>query len=177
MPEEDYLRRSPIRFDQPNYQACYEYWQRLKGERRSPMWREWDWLQLPVQLIPYFMVVDVTYEPLDFIYRFWGTASVDMHGIDFTGQSISSIRSKITAKMTTAQYFEVVTHHEAIGSEYTVQAGESGLAYVQTSLRMPFSDDGEHVTQIATYVDWSRDRKKIKEEHIREFGPMGGWGV
>jgi hypothetical protein len=171
MPRDDYLRRSPIRFDEDNYQICYEYWQRLKGARRSPAWREWDWLELPVRLIPYFLVVDVRYDPLDFVYRFWGTASVDMHGKDFTGLSISEIRSPQTAKLTEAQYAEVVEHHEALGSEYTVKAGENGLAYVQTSLRLPFSDDGENVTQIATYVDWSRDRDKIKEEHIREFGP------
>ena len=170
MPEKDYLRRSPIRFDQPNYQVCYEYWLSLKGERRSPSWREWDWLQLPVKLIPYFMVVDVQYDPLDFIYRFWGTASVDMHGIDFTNKSITHIRSRVTAEQTRAQYLEVMSCHEAVGSEYTVKAGEYGLSYVQTSLRMPFSDGGEKVTQIATYVDWSRDHDKIREEHIREFG-------
>lgn len=170
MPEVDYMRRSPVKFDQPSYQTCYEYWLRLKGGRRSPAWCEWDWLELPVKYIPYFLVVDVHYAPLDFIYRFWGTASVDLHRKDFTNLSISEIRSPITAKMTRDQYIEVVDCHEAIGSEYTVQAGENGLPYVQTSLRMPFSDDGKRVTQIATYVDWSRDRDKIREEHIREFG-------
>lgn len=170
MPEEDYLRRSPVKFDQPNYQTCYEYWLRLKGARRSPAWREWDWFELPVQHIPYFLVVDVHDDPLDFVYRFWGTASVDLHHKDFTNLSISKIRSPLTAKMTLDQYVEVVECHEAIGSEYTVQAGETGLPYVQTSLRMPFSDDGARVTQIATYVDWSRDRDKIRKEHIREFG-------
>ncbi|MGJ3261410.1 MAG: hypothetical protein ACFE0S_17550 [Rhodospirillales bacterium] len=173
MPQEDYLRRSPIRFDQPNYQAAYEYWLTLKGERRSPAWREWDWFQLPTALIPYFMVVDVHYEPQDFVYRFWGTASVDMHGKDFTNLSVSMIRSPVTAEQTIEQYKEVVACHEAVGSEYTVKAGENGLPYVQTSLRMPFSDDGERVTQIATYVDWSRDHIKIREEHLREYGGGG----
>ncbi|MDA0997390.1 MAG: hypothetical protein O2944_04180 [Proteobacteria bacterium] len=97
-----------------------------------------------------------------------------MHGIDFSKQSINKIRSAITAKNTWEQYEEVVTCHEAIGTAYTVQAGEYGLPYVQTSLRMPFSDDGITVTQIATYVDWSRDIAKIREEHLRAYGdPMG----
>jgi len=171
MAQEDFLRRTPVRFDQQNYQVCYEYWQELKGERRAPSWREWDWLRLPPKLIPYFLVVDVHYDPMDFVYRFWGTASVDMHGKDFTGLSIRTIRSPGTAQMTTDQYMEVVTYHEALGSEYTIKAGEDGLPYVQTSLRMPFSNDGERVTQIATYVDWSRDRERIKEEHLRIYGP------
>lgn len=170
MAQEDYLRRSPIRFDQPNYQAAYEYWLKLKGKNQSPAWRQWDWFELPTQMIPYFLVVDVRYDPLDFVYRFWGTASTDLHGKDFTNLSISAIRSAGTFETTRAQYLEVVECHEAVGSEYMIQAGENGLPYVQTSLRMPFSNDGERVTQIATYVDWSRDHKEIKEAHRREFG-------
>jgi len=175
MPQEDYLRRSPIKFDDPNYQVCYAYWQRLKGHRLSPQWSDWDWFELPVRLISYFLVVDVKKEPLDFIYRFWGTASTTMHGIDFTNQSIRKIRSPVTAKNTAEQYEEVVACHEAIGSAYKVQASESGLPYVQTSLRMPFSDDGVSVTQIATYCDWSRDLAEIKEEHLREYGEHTRW--
>jgi len=174
MPQEDYLRRSPVRFDDANYQACYEYWLELKGARPSPRWGEWDWLELPVELIPYFLVVDVKQEPRDFIYRFWGTALVTMHGVDFTNQSISVIRSPVTAQSTAEQYEDVVKHHEAIGSAYKVQAGEHGLPYVQTSLRMPFSDDGDSVTQIATYCDWSRDLEKIRDDHIREYGDPAG---
>ncbi len=93
-----------------------------------------------------------------------------MHGIDFTNQSISKIRSAATYKSTAEQYEEVTASHEAIGTAYTVQAGENGLPYVQISLRMPFSDDGETVTQIATYCDWSNDLMKIREEYLREYG-------
>ena len=170
MPPEDYLRHSPIRFDSPDYQACFEYWCRLKGARKSPKWSEWDWFELPVELIPYFLIVDVRYDPMDFVYRFWGTASVSMHGIDMTHQSIDDIRSEPTALLTRAQYQDVVDAHEAIGAEYSMQAGNSGPNYMQITLRMPFSDDTGRVTQIATYCDWSRDRFDIRQDYIREYG-------
>lgn len=174
MPPEDYLRRSPVRFDEENYQACYEYWLRLKGARKSPKWSEWDWFAIPVKLIPYFLVVDVIpatgQEPRDYVYRFYGTASVTMHSFDFTNLSIRKIRSPVTAKSTAEQYYEVTETHEAIGSAYLIQAGEDGLPHVQTSLRMPFSNDGETVSQIATYCDWSRDIQRIREDHIRAYG-------
>ncbi|MEK9752670.1 MAG: hypothetical protein VW338_05590 [Rhodospirillaceae bacterium] len=156
MPPEDYLRRSPVRFDDPEYQVCYDYWLRLKGTRMAPAWREWDCFTLPVEVIPYFLVVDVGYEPLTFTYRFWGTANVTMHSIDMTGMATDAIRTPSTARHTFEQYRDVVESGEAIGSAYTIQAGASGPPYVQTSLRMPFSDDGETVHQIATYADWSR---------------------
>ena len=169
MAREDYLRRSPIKFDDADYQVCYAYWCRLKGERSSPEWRDWDWMQLPVKLIPYFIVVDVIYEPRDIIYRYWGTASANMHGIELTGKSVNDIRSSETKK-TIAQYEEVIECHEAIGAAYVVQAGKYAEPHVRTILRMPFSDDGERVTQIATYCDWSKDLSQIRDEFIQEFG-------
>lgn len=170
MPEADYLRRSPIRFDQPDYQACYEYWLELRGSRRSPAWSEWNWERIPYKLIPYFIVVDVDYEPLVFKYRFWGTACVSLHNKDFTGLTSDSIRSPITKEITEGQYKDVVESHEAIGARYIIQARESGVPYMQTSLRMPMSSDGDRVSQIVSYVDWSKNLKEIREDHIKEFG-------
>jgi hypothetical protein len=170
MPPEDYLRRSPVRFDDPKYQVCYEYWLSLKGARMAPSWRDWDWFRLPAEVIPYFLVVDVDYSPLTFTYRFWGTANVSMHNIDFTGKTTDAIRSPITARNTFDQYRKVAETGEAIGSAYTIQAGAEGPPYVQTSLRMPFSDDGKTVHQIATYADWSSDIKEIRKAHLEEFG-------
>ena len=68
-----------------------------------------------------------------------------MHDKDFTGLSINAIRSPVTARTTKEHYEEVVQSHEAVGSRYLIQAGEDGLPYVQTSLRVPFSDDGKSV--------------------------------
>ena len=177
MPPEDYLRRSPVRFDDPKYQVCYEYWQSLKGERVAPAWRAWDWFRLPLEVIPYILVVDVGYDPLSFTYRFWGTANVAMHSIDLTGKTTDAIRTPSTARHTFDQYKEAVESAEAIGSAYTIQAGASGPPYVQTSLRMPFSDDGKTIHQIATYADWSRQLSEIREDYIREYGPYGNRGA
>jgi len=168
--KEDYLRRSPIRFDDADYQACYEYWLSIKGDKLAPTWSQWSWMELPTALIPYFLVVDVRQDPVDFVFRFWGAAYVTMHGIDMTGMSVREIRSSVTAKNTFDQYLEVLETRQAIGSSYTVQAGENGLPYVQTSLRMPVSNDGENVDMIITFADWRKDRKQIRDEHIQTYG-------
>ncbi len=127
-------------------------------------------MQLPLNLIPYFVVVDVSYDPQDFVYRFWGTASTTMHNFDMTGLSISAIRSPGPAKETYDQYLEVTQYKQAIGSAYTVQAGANGPPHIQTSLRMPMSDTGERVDQIVTFVDWRRNLKVIHDEFVKEYG-------
>ena len=170
MTTEDYLRRSPLQFDDPDYQACYAYWTALKGERWAPAWREWDWMALPLKLIPYFLVVDVSYDPLDFTYRFWGTAYITMHGIEFTNKSVHEIRSPVTAKNVFKQYKEVIDCQQAIGAADFIQAGPSGAINTQLCLRMPMSDTGERVDQIVTFTDWRENRDKIQIETIRAYG-------
>ncbi len=170
MAKEDYLRRSPIRFDDPDYQICYEYWLKIKGDRWAPAWHEWQWLELPTKIIPYCLVVDVKYDPLDFIYRFWGTAYVTMHGIDMTNKSVSEIRSPVTAKNSVDQYSEIVEFKESIGSVYTIQTGEHDVLHVQTSLRMPMTTNGDRVDQIVTFADWREKLEDIKIEHLRVYG-------
>ncbi len=160
-----------MHFENPHYQTCYDYWRRLKGDRKSPSWREWDWIELPPNLIPYFLVVDVQFDPMEFQYRFYGTASVTVHGRDYTGRKVNDLRTTGEIETTIAQYSDVVAQHDAIASEYEILAGTTGLPIIQMSLRMPFSEDGERVTQIATFVDWTHDLKRIRSELVGEFGP------
>lgn len=170
LPNDDAVNQPTLTFDSADYQACYDYWLGLKGDRWAPSWRRWQWENLSVNLIPYFLVVDVHYEPLDFVYRFFGTASVKMHNVDFTGKSVNEIRSPVTIKSTCDQYYEVTRRRQAIASSYTIQAGEYGSPHMQTSLRMPMSNDGEKVDQIVSFIDWRKDIGKIRDEHLAAYG-------
>ena len=105
--KEDHLKHSSGYFDNPDYQTCYAYWRQLKGERWAPAWKEWQWSEIPAELIPYFAVVNVSYHPLEFMYRFWGTANARMHGIEMTDKTTADIRSPVTAKSTLDQYRQV----------------------------------------------------------------------
>ncbi len=167
---EDYLRHSPIKFGDPDYQVCYEYWLSLKGDRWAPAWNEWQWMELPANLIPYFIVIDVSYDPLDFVYRFWGTAYNTMHGMDFTHKSIREIRNPTTAENVLKKYLDVTNSRQAIGSLDTLQTGQYDAEHTQTTLRMPMSNTGDRVDHVVTFADWRKDHNEIKQEHIRTYG-------
>jgi hypothetical protein len=170
LPKEDYLRRSPLSFDDDDYQACYQHWLDIKGDRWAPKWSEWQWMDLPTNLIPYFIVVDVCRDPLDFVYRFWGTALNTMHSIEMTNKSVRDIRSPVTADAAFEQYQEVVECKQAIGTLDTVQAGLHDVPHTQTTLRMPMSTDGAAVDKIITFADWRKEQNIIKGEYIRAYG-------
>ncbi len=169
MPEPISRQLSPEGFDDPDYQACYDLWLRTKGSRWAPAWQEWNWLELPVNLIPYFLVVDVRYDPLDFVYRFWGTANVTMHKVDMTGKSVDMIRSPLTRKHTTEQYMEVVENRKAIADIYTIQTVNHVVTHSQTTLRMPMSNDGRVVDQIVSFTDWRDELYDIGNEHTQTY--------
>lgn len=170
MAEEDKLRLSPVRFEDPAYQSCYAYWLRLKEQSWAPSWRQWRWTEVSAELIPYFVVVDVTYDPVDFTYRFWGTANTNMHGIDLTHKSISDIRSPVTAKNTSEQYTQVVESRATIGSLHQMQTVTFLQSHSQLALRMPMSNDGTQVDQIVSFIDWRRSYEQIKNEHKKIYG-------
>jgi hypothetical protein len=60
----------------------FAYWEELRGDLVTPPWRAFDWMRLPPAVIPWCAVVDVHEDPLDFVYRFWGTARTALQGRD-----------------------------------------------------------------------------------------------
>ena len=46
-------------------------WGGLCNGRVAPFWSDFDWLAIPASAIPYCAVVDVKFNTLDFIGRFW----------------------------------------------------------------------------------------------------------
>jgi len=78
----------------PEMAAVFAYWQSLRAGRVAPVWREFDFFALPSHLIPWCAVVDVTYDPIEFTYRFLAQT-----GCVFNGQitpSTGSVRSRLT---------------------------------------------------------------------------------
>lgn len=168
--KQENTRHSELSFDDEDYRTCYQYWADLKGLRWAPNWRDWQWMDLPSHIIPYFIVVDVSHAPLDFTYRFWGSAYAAMHSIEMTNKSVRDIRSPVTAKAAFEQYKEIVDSKQAMSTLDTIQAGPHDIIHTQTTLRMPMSDDGVSVDKIITFADWRKEHDIIKNEYIRAFG-------
>lgn len=124
--------------ERPGYQICYDYWVSLKGNRHLPSWRDWQWSALPPDIIPYFMVVDVHRDPMDYVFRFWGTAFVE--------------------------------NQRPMLFSYPIQVGAGQAPYDRASLRLPLSDDGETVHQIATFADWRDELKNVRRDLTALFG-------
>lgn len=123
----------------------YDYWIELCNGRDMPLWSEWDWFQLSRDIVPWCSVADPVKNPDDFVYRFWGTARMQMHGRDYTHRSVLSMQPQ-------SEYANAIDEYKFVEKNgtplYIVRDGvgkSSGRIY--EILRVPFGQRGA-VSQI-----------------------------
>ena len=142
--------------------TCLSYRERLRGARFAPAWHEFDWDQVPTHCISDFTVVDVVPPPLDFVYRFWGTHLAEGQKQELTGQSAHNLRPTEEADIICRQYREVVDSRQPVFFRSAV-FGWSRLELAGIALRMPFSNDGEQVTNIVSLTDFNMAYKTLED--------------
>ena len=147
----------------PDVTHCLNYYDRLRGSAFAPSWQDFDWTEIPSDLIPHFGVVDVTTDPLDFTYRFWGSAHAVTHDQELTGKSVREMLPTKEAESVFKQYCETYKARAPLLFANTIHAGRFRVAYRETSLRMPFSDDGVTVTHIVAFSDLRDDLDRLKQ--------------
>lgn len=131
-----------------DFKAVYTYWDSLRDGTFAPPWSRFDWVCLPLNLIPGCSVVDVTTQPADFIYRFWGTERTSIQGADYTGKSVFDFKPKAIAEKSIREYREVISRKSALLVDTHCPGGSWTKPFDYQFLRLPFSDDGSAVNQI-----------------------------
>jgi len=140
----------------PRVREFLAYWQSLRAGRFAPSWREFNLLALDPRSIPHVVVVDVVREPLDFVYRFWGTAHVTAKGFDKTGKSVAE-PPQSRRRVTFQEYEKMVAEKQPLAAVGTVDLPEMGrVPFTQTIVRLPLSDDGAEVDKIVSIAVWER---------------------
>lgn len=151
------------------FQESLTYWNSLRGERFAPGWRDFDLMRLSSKIIPYFTVVDVERDPLDFIYRFWGTRHVEAKGRELTGKSVRALRPPEVAEAIFEQYRQVVEARAPMAFLHRIHGAGMQLPLMQTTLRMPLSNDRATIDKVVCYSDWSA-HTKLREFYLKHMG-------
>ncbi len=139
-----------------DFRQAFDYWDKLRGQRARPTWREVDMMALPLRLVPWCSVVDVISDGEDFVFRFFGTARARMQGRDYTGRSVREFTSD---KMVAKAFAELgdVLHRRAPLLHYTEihpnpEDNRKPAGY--EVFRLPFGS-GDDIDTILTIVDYS----------------------
>jgi hypothetical protein len=92
------------------------------------------------------MLIDVLYEPLDFIYRVFGTGIATAHRKDFTGKSVREIEPSEFSDVIWKQYSEVLENKGPLLHGVTFVTDERYLKYFR--LTLPLSSKGVVIDQL-----------------------------
>jgi hypothetical protein len=145
----------------PEVKQCIAYWNSLKVDQELPCWDSFDWMKIPLDIIPYCGVVDVQPEPLDFIYRFWGTAHASAMKQELTGKSVKDMLPSSESLSVFGQYEETYNARAPQFFTNTIEWVSEFREMKEYSLRLPFSDDGKKVDKIFAFSDMRRDLKNL----------------
>lgn len=152
-----YVAKDPYAATSPDITQCLSYWDSLRGDRRAPAWHDFNWLKLPVEIIPHCVVIDIKREPLDFIYRFWGTAHTTTMSQELTGKSVREMKPASEGKTAFDQYHETLETEKPRLYVNRIRTNTLGTELTEISLRLPFSDTGEQINHILAFSDMRQD--------------------
>ncbi len=158
------LREIPIeQVDTYGCLACLEYWIKACGGQFAPSWKAFELVRLPPNVVPMIAVVDVQLDPLDFIYRYWGTGHVHMKNEECTGKKVSEL---LPAERSEINYLEnqlVFEKAQPKAFTHNRRTMDSSVPLAHLTLRLPLSDDGEVVDKIVSYSSFEKSALKWVE--------------
>ena len=150
----------------------YQYWDSLRGNRFAPSWEDFDLSRLPSNCIRYTHVVDVSRDPFDVTFRFWGTGLTDVLYIDRTGLSLLSTNM---GYLDESRREQVLTDYKAVIESRAPMPflwdASSTREYAQRlivpSIRLPLSADNERVNNIVTHFDFAHQKSTLWEDMFK----------
>ncbi len=134
--------------------AVLAYWRARRGEELRCSWRDFHLDELPTQLVPTTMVVDVKEDVTKNTFRFWGSGMNVIHGADMTGMTTAELSPPEFRAAVQRIHAKVVEYPRAYGTHYGFER-HGGFEHLQNALRLPLSDDGRTVSQIVIVIEWT----------------------
>jgi hypothetical protein len=133
--------------------AAYDYWDKLRGDAVGPPRRSFSLENLPPKLIPCMAMIDFIGPPLDYYYRFFGTAMAEASGRELTGKRYYA--DKIEGYgFVNARLFPILVERKSPMVHRTVWESVKRVQLETTSLRLPMSTDGINVDGAITANDY-----------------------
>lgn len=148
-----------------NLMMAFEYWRVLGGEQLRCAWSDFDLMEIPLDVVPSTMVIDVFPDHARNRYRFWGSRMTIIHGREMTGMSPYEIEPSDMVSELRRQHDETRREKTASASCYNFMR-HPGIDHVHSVLRLPLSDDGQTVSQIVVVTDMHQEDRDYMQSHI-----------
>jgi len=128
----------------------FAYWDGKRGDRKMPRRADIDPAEVR-RLLPNILLVDVKWDPLDFVYRLVGTEEVAMRRADPTGKRVEENTFGPSRDLVMANYRAVAANGGLLYDPNSFTSLD-GRYIRDESLFLPLSEDGQRVSQILVYA-------------------------
>ncbi len=146
----------------PAFQTVIDYWDSKCGEKFAPSWDSIDLMDLPPEILPNCMVVDIKDPIIETRYRFFGTGIVQLIGAEMTRQTLADIKSEAKLDHIINQYQHVVNARKPV-IFLAAYMGQSGQKLCDLMLRLPLPDDMERVSNVISFEDFGDYSHDLQE--------------
>lgn len=131
----------------PLLRRLYDYWDGKRAGRAMPARPDLDPVDIP-ELLPHLILLDVTYDPMRFRVRLYGTGVRDLRGTDLTGRWLYEDAMTFIGARTrpwNVETAETGRPHYVSGDYTELSDGKVGTFY---RLGLPLSRDGRRVDML-----------------------------
>ena len=143
-----------------------DYWRKAADGRWAPRWGDLDLAVFPSGLLPRLCVVDTVAEPLNFRYRYWGTAVTGIHHFDLTGRTVRDLRPPGYADCIWDQYRQVHDVREPLAFITEIPLDDGRSTYF-AALRLPLAGTADDVGHVLTAEDFGQHRDELRELFLK----------
>ncbi len=133
--------------EHPVLRRLYAYWDDKRGGRAMPARPDLDPVEIPL-LLRHLILLDVTYDPLRFRVRLYGTEVADLRGRDLTGRYLYEAAPTAIGETTRPWNLATVETgkpHYVTGPYEDISDGRIGRFY---RLGLPLSETGQRVDML-----------------------------
>ncbi|MEQ9333083.1 PAS domain-containing protein [Thalassobaculum sp.] len=137
-----------LRFDSPVLSGILQAWTRLRGDRAMPMPGDIDPVDLPRDVLPHLLLVDVEHAPsLRFRWRLIGTYATRILGRDMTGRYWDEIYDERTFQRIAVGLQWVLRHRVPVRTLGTAPDASEHFVRSESAI-MPLSSDGRTIDRM-----------------------------
>ncbi|WP_395020727.1 PAS domain-containing protein [Dongia sp.] len=131
----------------PEIDRILAYWRAKKGDREFPSRADIDPLEF-TRALPRVMMVEVSYDSLEFRYRVAGTGLFAMHGRDLTGKLARELEPPEFGALIHRHYAEAIERRAPI--LHLIELTVDYLATSYARIILPLSIDGKVIDRLIT---------------------------
>ncbi len=127
----------------PRLRALHLYWRALAPGDSVPAYSAFDVIDVPRDLVPFLILLDVLEAGRDFRYRVVGTGVVEAIGRDFTGETVSEYRQRHEPPAVAEGYRQVCATRTPDLYQGTLDSvGKGFIRYERLALPLAGDDGG-----------------------------------